>query len=72
MSGLKQCPFCGGEAKVMACDGAGCYFSDLGTACLRGRPLDHLLIRCEKCGMRTKAYSTERGVIKAWNRRADA
>lgn len=68
---LKLCPFCGGKAKLMACDGTGEYFANVGTTKLKGRELDHLLIRCEKCGIRTKAYSTEKGVFKAWNKRAE-
>ena len=53
---LKPCPFCEGEPKVFACDGAGSFYSDVGTAQIMGRKLDHKLIRCQKCGIRTKAY----------------
>lgn len=65
---LKPCPFCGGEAIVFACDGSGSFFAQR-TCVFYGRKLDHLLIKCNKCGIRTKAYKTEKGLFKAWNRR---
>lgn len=70
---LKPCPFCGGEAEVHMCDGAGMYHTKLGenVKVLWGRPLTHKMIICKKCGIRTKAYLTDNGVFKAWNRRAD-
>ena len=68
---LKPCPFCGGEAKVKVCDGAGNFYMDIGTEVFMGRKLTHCLIRCEKCGVKTKAYLTRRGVYNAWNRRAE-
>jgi Lar family restriction alleviation protein len=68
---LKPCPFCGGEPQVFACDGAGCFYTSVGTAQIMGRKTDHKLIRCKKCGIRTKAYLTDKGVFNAWNRRAD-
>ncbi len=69
MNELKPCPFCGGEPKLMVCDGSGSYYSDIGTAAFCGREMTHKLIRCSKCGVRTKAYLTEKGLFKAWNRR---
>lgn len=66
---LRLCPFCGGSAKLMVCDGADYYHSNIGTAILHGRLLDHFLVKCEKCGVKTKAYLTEKGVYKSWNRR---
>ena len=68
---LKPCPFCKGKAVVFACDGSGSFFAQIGCALFCGRKLDHLLIKCNKCGIRTKAYKTEKGLFKAWNRRAN-
>jgi hypothetical protein len=68
---LRECPFCGGTAKVKVCDGAGCFYTDIGTEMYLGRKMTHCLIRCEKCGVKTKAYLTRRGVFNAWNRRAE-
>lgn len=68
---LKPCPFCDGKAKVKVCDGAGCFYTDIGTEMYLGRKMTHCLIRCEKCGVKTKAYLTRRGVFNAWNRRSD-
>ena len=70
MSELKRCPFCGGEAKLFVCDGSGSFWSTVGTASIGGRVMSHKLIRCVKCGIRTKAYLTDKGVFNAWNRRA--
>lgn len=69
MDELKPCPFCRGEAKVYVCDGSGSLWSTIGTASIGGRPLTHKLIMCTKCGVRTKAFLTDRGVFNAWNRR---
>ena len=70
MAELKPCPFCGGKPNVYACDGAGMYYTKPGTVdVLWGRKLTHKMIECCKCGVRTKAYLTDRGVFKAWNRR---
>ena len=68
---LKPCPFCGGKAKVMVCDGAGTYYANIGTEVLYGRKLTHCLIRCERCRVITQAYLTRRGAFNAWNRRAN-
>lgn len=70
MNELKPCPFCGGEPKLMVCDGSGSYYANIGTAAFFGREMTYKLIRCQKCGIRTKAYLTEKGLFKAWNRRA--
>lgn len=69
MAELKPCPFCGGIPKVHACDASGAFYAGLETAVLYGRVTKHRLIRCSKCGIRTKAYLTENGLFKAWNRR---
>ena len=69
MTELKPCPFCGGKAKVMACDGAGTYYTDVGTEQFMGRKMSHCLVHCKRCGVKTKAYLTRRGVFNAWNRR---
>ena len=68
---LKPCPFCGCEAEINACDGAGLFHGKVGMASIGGRPMTHKLIICKKCGVRTKAYLTDRGVFNAWNRRAN-
>lgn len=65
---LKPCPFCKGKAVVFTCDGSGSFFGQRNCV-FYGRKLDHLLIKCSKCGIRTKAYKTEKGLFKAWNRR---
>lgn len=69
MRELKPCPFCGGKGKVKVCDGGGSFYTDIGTEKYYGREMTHCLIRCERCGIRTKAYLTRRGVFNAWNRR---
>lgn len=71
MQKLKSCPFCGGEPVVMSCDGSGSVYSSKGDTKLWGKELDHLLIRCSVCGVKTKAYKTEKGVFNSWNRRHD-
>ena len=69
---LKPCPFCGGEARFYYCDAKGRFASrDSSVAFIGGLPLDHKRIVCEKCGVRTKQYKTDKGVWNAWNRRAD-
>lgn len=69
MSELKPCPFCKGKAVVYSCDGSGHYYNELGTPVACGRNLTHLIIICDKCGIRTKPYLTRKGVFNAWNRR---
>lgn len=71
LQALRECPFCGGKAKVKVCDGAGQYYTDIGIEEFYGRKMTCCLIRCERCGIKTKAYLTRRGVFNAWNRRAD-
>ena len=68
---LKPCPFCGGKAVLKVCDGAGHYCADIGTETVYGRPMTCCLIKCKRCGVRTKAYLTRRGVFNAWNRRVN-
>ena len=70
-SELKPCPFCGGKAKIKACDGRGDLCTDIGVETYYGRQMTCCLIRCERCGVKTKAYLTRRGVFNAWNRRTD-
>ena len=71
MSELKPCPFCGGEAVVKVCDGSGSYITDIGTETYRGRDMTHCLVMCKRCGVRTNAHLTRRGIFNAWNRRAE-
>ena len=73
MNELKNCPFCGGKAQLMACDGGGKYTTpDLRKGIIvRGLPMTHRLIRCLKCGARTKVYATVKGAFNSWNRRYD-
>lgn len=71
MEELKPCPFCGGKAKVFSCDGAGAFYTNAGEAQIWGRKMNHKLIRCKNCGIKTKAYLTDKGVFNAWNRRVD-
>lgn len=55
---LKPCPFCGGEARVVAADGFHEYWS----------------VRCfgedEQCTAEIGFHNTEEDVVAAWNRRA--
>ena len=70
---LKSCPFCGGKAQWRACDGGGKYTTpDMRRGIMiRGLSMTHKLIRCMKCGARTKVYATDKGAFNAWNRRAN-
>ena len=73
MSELKPCPFCGSTAVMERCDKYGQYHTkDIGVVMLMGRDMSHKMVICERCGIRTKAYLTERGAFNAWNRRVDA
>ena len=73
MAELKPCPFCGGKPKLMVCDASGRYYDDkryyTGAEGFYGRTMTHRLIKCSKCGVMTKAYLTEKGLFKGWNRR---
>lgn len=71
MNKLKPCPFCGGAAIVNVCDGSGTYHNDIGTEVCFGRKMTHCLVMCKRCGVRTKAYLTRRGVFNSWNRRTN-
>lgn len=68
---LKPCPFCNGKAKVKVCDGSGSFYADIGTVVFYGKKMSHCLIKCERCGVKTKAYLTRRAVFNSWNRRAE-
>ena len=69
MAKLKPCPFCGETPKVYVYDGSGRFYDNLGTAVIGGREMPHMLIRCPRCGIKTKAYLTEKGLFRDWNRR---
>lgn len=71
MAELKPCPFCGGIAVVKVCDGSGSFYTDIGTEVFYGRKMNHCLIMCKKCRIRTQAYLTRRGAFNAWNRRTE-
>lgn len=72
MAELKRCAHCGGIATKFRCDAAGHYYTrDSYSTHIWGRPLTHKFIMCEKCGMRTKVYATDKGAFNAWNRRVN-
>lgn len=73
MDDLKSCPFCGGIAQFCATDDGGKYATpDLRKGVMiRGLLMTHRIIRCMKCGARTKVYATDRGAFNAWNRRTN-
>lgn len=72
MAELKTCAHCGGQAKKYICDPTGQYYSgDYDDVMLHGRKLTHKFIMCEKCGIRTKVYATDKDAFNAWNRRVD-
>lgn len=69
MAELEPCKYCGGKAKVWACDGSGAYYTDIGREIYYGRKMTHKLIMCDRCGIRTKPYLTDRGLWNAWHRK---
>ena len=76
MAELKPCAHCGGKAKAYKCDASVpyhyyAYIEDVINV-LCGRQLTHRFIMCEKCGIRTKVYATDKGAFNAWNRRVDS
>lgn len=72
MNELELCPCCGGIAVMERCDKYGQYHTkDIGVVMLRGREMSHKMVICQHCGLRTKAYLTERGAANSWNRRVD-
>lgn len=54
---MKDCPFCGGKAKIYTDDNYP-FSSDT-----------HSHVYCKKCGAQTKNYRTENEAVKAWNNR---
>ena len=66
---LKPCPCCGGEARHYFSNPNGMHLSNVGGVSW-GCNLDHHVIRCYKCGLRTRVYATAKGCYKAWNSRA--
>lgn len=71
MENLKPCPFCGGDAIMWFCDPTGQYARITPSGLCYGREMTHKFVRCEKCGVRTKVYATNKGAFNAWNRRAN-
>lgn len=72
MAELDRCKHCGGKAKKFRCDAAGRYYTcNSYSTQIYGRELTHRFIMCEKCGIRTKVYATDKGAFNAWNRRVD-
>lgn len=72
MAELKRCAHCGGKARKYRCDGSGYYYTgDSYSTHIHGRRLTCNFIMCEKCGIRTKVYATDKGAFNAWNRRVD-
>ena len=53
---LKPCPFCGGEAILEI---------------FRGLKHPSYCIYCSKCGIETLPSKGKKGIINAWNRRAN-
>ena len=70
MAELKPCPFCGGEATHWFCSSDGSCISNVGGK-LWGKECSHHIIRCKKCGIKTKVYATNKNCYNAWQRRAD-
>lgn len=66
---LKACPCCLGKAKKMFCDASGKYYFETNEKPYQGRILNYYMIQCQKCGLKTKQYKTDRGAFNAWNRR---
>ena len=67
---LKYFPICGGEAKRYYCAADGTCTSNVRGGIAHGKPINHNLIMCTKCGLRTKVYATDRCCV-SWNRRAN-
>ena len=69
MANIKNCPFCGGEAKFRYCTPDGRYSTDELNQKVYGVVASHYIIQCTKCGVRTKVYGTSKGAFNCWNRR---
>ena len=54
-TGLKPCPFCGGEAEK-------CNLTKFDIN-------DRCWVECKECGVSAKIYDSEQEAIEAWNRR---
>ena len=68
---LRECPFCGGEARHYFTS-ADCRHISYAGGNIWGVRMDHHMVRCYKCGVQTKSYATNKGCFKAWNRRVGA
>lgn len=70
MEELKSCPFCGSMPQLCYCDASGSTYTKNPATIYYGKRMTHKAYVCIKCGIRTKPYATDKGVWKAWNRRA--
>ena len=59
MDGLKKCPFCGGEAKVMELYYAGSHPNDI----------FGYEVECQSCGVSGVDWDTAKEAVDAWNER---
>ena len=57
MKYLRRCPFCGGDAA----------FQELGGF----RTVLQYIAKCERCGIHTRAYSTQEEAAMKWNNRQE-
>ena len=57
MSDLKPCPFCGGNANIIA-------YPEFD-------PKRKVYVQCEKCGISTRMKDTPKEAFEAWNRRVE-
>lgn len=65
---ILPCPCCGGKALHYYCTSSGHNLWGNKTF-MAGEKVDHSIVKCLKCGLQTKVYSTENGAVNSWNRR---
>ena len=54
---LRRCPFCGGDAAFQELGGFRTFFQ--------------YIAKCERCGIHTRAYSTQEEAAMKWNNRQE-